>query len=80
MTAKQMFAQKGYEQTTNDENAVMYKKKSKDRYTEKRIVFKKKGKEFMVEWEECFTGAYADSVDLEELKAIIKQAEELNWL
>ena len=75
MTAKEMFEELGYELKNNDKNEWYYQK-GNEYFDTKVIYFDEEDKTL-----KCHDGGCGNvPIDVEELKAIQKQVEELGWL
>lgn len=71
MTAKEMFEKYGYKKIQDDVNWLIYSFDNKF-----KIMFYKPQQNFSIE---CLENIY-NTIDMEELKVINKQCEELGWL
>ena len=71
MTAREMFESLGYKKIQDDVNWLIWSFENKF-----KIMFYKPQQDFKVE---CLENIY-NTIDIDELKAINKQVEELGWL
>lgn len=79
MTAREMFEKLGYSKAPEFEEVVIFRK-GYDEYSAKIIEFNKTRKTVVVYLIYSYTNSDHCSADMNELKAINKQVEELGWL
>ena len=77
-TADKMFLKLGYEKINDDEYGVIYEKGTS---TRNRIIFKRTNKTVCsILIDEDYEWNDAMEIDMQELQAINKKAEELGWI
>ena len=76
MKAKEMFEELGYQLIQDDMNWLIYSINNSDGWWNFNIEFEKKNKHIHITGK---TPSHGKMIDMQELKAINKQIEELGW-